>query len=225
MSSDALAARGLLVVVSSPSGAGKTTLCRRLMSEFAALTFSVSYTTRPRRHNETEAVDYHFVSGAEFDRMVAGGEFAEWAEVHANRYGTARRTIDECLGAGRDVLFDIDWQGARALKRQYPDETVMVFVLPPSIEALRDRLTRRATDAAEVVERRLARATEELAHYDEYRYLIVNDDLERAYAELRAIYVAQRCADERRAEFARELLQRARARDPIATASGVQVLS
>jgi guanylate kinase len=197
--------RGLLLVVSSPSGAGKTTLCRRLLAEFSNIAFSISYTTRPRRRTEVDGRDYHFVEPAQFDQMVQTGAFAEWAEVHGNRYGSARSQIEQATKAGRDLLFDIDWQGARDLAAQYPDDTVMVFVLPPSVDALRERLTRRATDAPEVVERRLERATEELQHFSDYRYLVVNDQLERAYDELRTIYLAEHCAQRRRATFARRL--------------------
>lgn len=202
--------RGLLFVVSSPSGAGKTTLCRRLQGEFPALTFSVSFTTRPKRGNEVDGVDYHFVDGARFEKMVDEDAFAEWAEVHGNRYGTAWETIKANIEAGRDVLFDIDWQGATALKDKLPADTVMVFVLPPSTAELARRLRSRGTDAPEVVERRLAKAHEELGHYGEYTYLVHNDDLERAYDELRAIYKAEHCASHRRRHLARALIEELR---------------
>jgi guanylate kinase len=202
--------RGLLLVVSSPSGAGKTTLCRRLMNEFSDVTFSVSYTTRPRRANEVNGVDYHFVDEARFQEMVDGQEFAEWARVHDHRYGTARSTIEENLTGGRDLLFDVDWQGATSLHGKYPDDTVMVFVLPPSLGELASRLRRRGTDAREVVERRLAKAKEELGHYGEYQFLLPNDDLERAYGGLRAIYLAAHLSRERQAFRALELLEEVR---------------
>ena len=199
--------RGLLFVVSSPSGAGKTTLCRRLIKEFSRLCFSVSFTTRSKRPGEVEGVDYRFVNDLDFDRMVEMGEFAEWAEVHGNRYGTANQTIHDNIAADRDVLFDIDWQGATALRSKYPEDTVMVFVLPPSMRELSRRLRRRGTDSEDVVKRRLAKATEELGHFGEYQYLVINDDLEAAYQELRAIYVSEHCAQKRRSHFALGLKQ------------------
>ncbi|MCC6748318.1 MAG: guanylate kinase [Deltaproteobacteria bacterium] len=202
--------RGLLFVVSSPSGAGKTTLCHRLMAEFPALAFSISYTTRPKRPNERDGVDYHFTDHATFSRMVAEDRFAEWAEVHGNRYGTSLETISQNIDAGLDVLFDIDWQGATQLKSKYPDETVMVFVLPPSLEELSRRLRNRGTDAPEMVARRLAKAREELGHYGEYEYLVTNDDLDQAYRELSAIYVAGHCTRRRRAHRALELVEAVR---------------
>ncbi|MBI4509364.1 MAG: guanylate kinase [Deltaproteobacteria bacterium] len=182
--------RGLLVVVSSPSGAGKTTLCRRLLQEFPDLKFSVSYTTRPPRTGERNGVDYWFVDAQSFQRMVEAGEFAEWAEVHGNRYGTARAAVEDALVRGHDVLFDIDWQGGEKLKAQFAGDAVMVWVLPPSLQVLEERLRRRATDAPDVIGRRLAMAKEELLHYTSYDYLIVNDAIENAYDHLRSIYVA-----------------------------------
>jgi guanylate kinase len=203
--------RGVLLVVSSPSGAGKTTLCHRLLAEFPRLSFSVSYTTRPKRANEREGVDYHFVDDACFSTMVAAGDFAEWARVHAHRYGTARLTIDENLAAGRDILFDIDWQGATTLRARYSDDTVMIFVLPPTLEELAARLRRRGTDAADVVARRLAKAKEELTHFGEYDFLLPNVDLEQAYSNLRAIYLAAHLAQKRQAFRAQRLLEEVRA--------------
>jgi guanylate kinase len=190
---------GLLVVVSSPSGAGKTTLCHRLMEEFDRIAFSVSYTTRAPRGTEQEGVDYHFVSEEQFTQMVEEDRFAEWARVHDNRYGTARATVEAILRAGRDLIFDIDWQGGVQLKQSYPDETVMIFVLPPSMRELSRRLYGRKTDAPDVVRRRLDKAAEELAHYEEYHYLLLNDDLERAYLDFRAIYRAARLTRPRQA--------------------------
>lgn len=185
--------RGILVIVSSPSGAGKTTLTRRLLAEFAtSLEFSVSYTTRPMRAGERHGTDYHFIDRGAFDAMVSRGEFAEHAEVHGNCYGTARAPIDNALAAGRDVIFDVDWQGAAALSRQWPDDCLRIFILPPDLETLAERLRRRATDAPEVIERRLRKAIEELGHWEEYQFLIVNDDVDRAYEVLRALYVLRR---------------------------------
>jgi guanylate kinase len=185
--------RGILVIVSSPSGAGKTTLTRRLLDEFKGqLEFSVSYTTRPKRPGEQDGVDYWFVSPDEFERMVERGEFAEHAYVHGNRYGTAQAPVEAALAAGRDVIFDVDWQGGAALAARWPQDALKIFILPPSKEALASRLRQRATDAPEVIERRLRKAHEELEHWPEYQHLIVNDDLDRAYAVLRAIYLTRR---------------------------------
>lgn len=184
--------RGILAIVSSPSGAGKTTLTRRLLKEFPNLTFSVSYTTRPMRTGETDGVDYHFVSSAVFDEMVARGEFAEHFFVHGNHYGTAKAPVEEALAAGRDMIFDVDWQGGQALSAQWPNDCLKVFILPPNLTVLAQRLKSRATDSPEVIERRLRKAIEELGHYREYEHLIVNDDLERSYPVLRAIYLTRR---------------------------------
>jgi guanylate kinase len=185
--------RGVLVIVSSPSGAGKTTLTRRLLAEFGPqLEFSVSYTTRPMRPSEVDGRDYWFVSPETFEQMVERHEFAEHAWVHQNRYGTAKAPIDAALAAGRDVIFDVDWQGGRHLSERWPQDSLKIFILPPDEEALARRLRQRATDAPEVIERRLRKAKEELEHFDEYQHLIVNDDLDRAYALLRAIYLTRR---------------------------------
>jgi guanylate kinase len=185
--------RGVLVIVSSPSGAGKTTLTRRLLTEFGPqLEFSVSYTTRPMRPGEVDGRDYWFVTPETFQQMVERQEFAEHAWVHQNRYGTAKAPIDAALGAGRDVIFDVDWQGGRHLSERWPQDSLKIFILPPDEEALARRLRQRATDAPDVIARRLAKAKEELEHYGEYEHLIVNDELERAYGLLRAIYLTRR---------------------------------
>jgi guanylate kinase len=184
--------RGVLAIVSSPSGAGKTTLTHRLLDEFPELEFSVSYTTRPQRPGETDGKDYHFVDGGTFDSMVARGEFAEHARVHDNRYGTARAPVDAALAQGRDMIFDVDWQGGAALSAAWPDDALKIFILPPDLDTLADRLRRRATDAPAVIERRLQKAIEELSHFGEYQHLVVNDDLDRAYQVLRALYLARR---------------------------------
>jgi guanylate kinase len=199
--------RGLLLVVSSPSGAGKTTLCNRLRAEFPSIGFSVSYTTRKPRPGETDGVEYHFVTGERFQEMAADDEFAEYAMVHGNMYGTAARQVSTALVEGRDILFDIDFQGGRQLRRRFPDEVVLVFILPPSLRELERRLRRRATDADDVIAQRLKVARSELAHYDEYDYLIVNDDLERAYDGLRAVYVAALHRRERQAAVAKQLIE------------------
>jgi guanylate kinase len=188
--------RGTLMIVSSPSGAGKTTLTRRLLEEFsgppAKLAFSVSYTTRPQRPGEVEGRDYHFVTPEAFEHMARRGEFAEHAFVFGNRYGTAQAPVEAALHLGTDVIFDVDWQGGAALATRWPDDSLKVFILPPDLQILASRLHNRATDAADVIERRLRKAIEELNHFDEYQHLIVNDDLERAYAVLRAIYLTRR---------------------------------
>ncbi|HEY5923373.1 MAG TPA: guanylate kinase [Kofleriaceae bacterium] len=179
--------------MSSPSGAGKTTLTRRLLEEFKdQLEFSVSYTTRPMRPGEVNGRDYWFVSPAEFEDMRERGEFAEHAFVHNNRYGTAQAPVETGLAAGRDVIFDVDWQGGAALSTRWPEDSLKIFILPPSIEALERRLRQRATDPANVIEARLRKAKEELEHFNEYQHLIVNDDLERAYGLLRATYLTRR---------------------------------
>ena len=181
------------MIVSSPSGAGKTTLTRRLLEEFGPqLEFSVSYTTRPQRTGEVDGRDYHFVTADEFEAMAQRGEFAEHAFVHGNRYGTAQAPIEAALAAGRDVIFDVDWQGGAALSTRWPDDSLKIFILPPDLATLEARLRTRATDAPEVIERRLRKAIDELGHYGEYQYLIINDELERAYPVLRAIYLTRR---------------------------------
>ena len=199
--------RGILIVVSSPSGAGKTTLCHRLIEEFPEIIFSVSYTTRPKRRGEEEGVDYHFVDAATFDAMVARGEFAEWAEVHQHKYGTTTEAVRQALEGGRHVLFDIDYQGGRQLKANFEREAVLVFVLPPSLGELETRLRRRATDTPEVIARRLQKAHDELKQYGLYQFLIVNDDLSRAYDRLRAIYLAAQCTLDRMGHIAESLVK------------------
>jgi guanylate kinase len=202
---------GLLLVISSPSGAGKTTLARRLAGEFD-LRFSVSYTTREPRPGEVQGTDYHFVSREHFAQMVAGREFAEWAVVHGNQYGTSIATVNGALAEGVDCLFDIDYQGGHQIRRLWPTQSVLCFILPPSMEELERRLRRRATDANDVIERRLAMAHQELMHYGEYDYLVVNDNLDHAYAELRAIYVAAGCTRVRNEALAQALLRESAAR-------------
>ena len=200
---------GLLLVVSSPSGAGKTTLSRKLRAEFPDLGFSVSYTTRTPRPNEKDGVDYHFVDEPRFVQMIEKERFAEWAHVHGHRYGTAYATVREALDCGRDMIFDIDYQGGQQLKTRFPD-AVMVFVLPPSMGELVQRLRGRATDSAQSIQLRLQGSIAELTHYAEYDFLIVNNDLEQAYEELRSVYIANRCLRPRRGHLAEELLRQAR---------------
>ena len=187
-----LARRGLLFVLSSPSGAGKSTIARKLLAADDGLEMSVSATTRPMRPGEVDGVDYHFVDLERFRAMVGGGEFLEWAHVFGHRYGTPRAPVDAILSRGRDVLFDIDWQGAQQLYQQAGGDVVRVFILPPSIEELHRRLAGRATDAPEVVEARMSRAASEIAHWDGYDYVLVNDDIERCFAEVKTILAAER---------------------------------
>jgi guanylate kinase len=198
--------RGLLVIVSSPSGAGKTTLCHRLIREFPELRFSVSYTTRRPRAGEQDGVDYRFVDLVTFERMAADGMFAEWAQVHGNCYGTPSAAVAQALENGHDVLFDIDWQGGGQLRTKFPDDAVMIWVLPPSLAVLEQRLRGRATDAPAVIERRLATAKEEVQHYELYDFLVVNDELERAYLSVKSIYVAAHHTTKRQEARARRLL-------------------
>ena len=183
--------RGLMLVISSPSGAGKSSLSRRLIAEHARLELSVSCTTRAPRPGETDGVEYHFVTPERFEELVAQDAFLEWADVHDHRYGTLRAPVMAALEAGRDVVFDIDWQGGRQITARAREDVVLVFILPPSLAALRERLQGRAQDAAEVIERRLTRAAGEIAHYDEYDYVIVNDRFETAYEALRQIYLGE----------------------------------
>ena len=185
--------RGSLVIISSPSGAGKTTLAHKLLNEFNAdVQFSVSYTTRPRRHNEEHGKDYFFVEAEEFKSMVDAGDFAEWAIVHGNHYGTSRAVVEAGLAEGHDVVFDVDWQGGKQLSEQWPEDALMIFILPPDLVILEDRLRRRATDEADVIDRRLKTAIEEIRHHDLYPHKIVNDNLDESYALLRSMYLCRK---------------------------------
>ncbi len=184
--------RGLLLVISSPSGAGKTSLSRKLVAAEPDLTLSVSATTRQAREGEVDGREYHFTSAGAFDDMVAAGDFLEWAEVHEHRYGTPRAAVEALLAEGRDVLFDIDWQGAEQIRAAMRGDLVGVFILPPSMKVLADRLKGRASDAPDVIERRLGRAKGEIEKWEAYDYVIVNEDFDRAYAELVHIYHAER---------------------------------
>jgi guanylate kinase len=188
----ALARRGLLFVLSSPSGAGKTTLSRALLAAEPGMSMSVSVTTRPPRTDEVEGRDYYFRDRAAFERMAEAGDLLESAHVFANRYGTPRAPVEAALRAGRDVLFDIDWQGARQLATQMPDDLVRVFILPPSAAVLEQRLRGRGQDPDEVVAQRMAAAAEELSHWYEYDYVVVNDVVEAAVDRLRAILAGER---------------------------------
>ena len=192
-----VARRGLMFVLSSPSGAGKTTLSRRLLAEDSAVELSVSVTTRAQRPGEVDGRDYHFIDRREFDRMVEQGELLEWAEVFGNYYGTPRKPVQRALEAGRDVLFDIDWQGTQQLREKADRDLVSVFVLPPSIPDLERRLKSRAQDSDDVIRARMAKAADEMSHWAEYDYVVINHDLDRAFAEVCAILSAERLKRER----------------------------
>ncbi|NLG75117.1 MAG: guanylate kinase [Xanthomonadaceae bacterium] len=178
--------RGKLFVIAAPSGAGKTSLVRALMKRMPQLRFSISYTTRRPRDTEQNGHDYFFVDRAEFDRMVANGEFLEHAQVFDNCYGTSRAQVEQMLARGENVLLEIDWQGAQQVRRAMP-ECRTIFILPPSREALEQRLRTRATDSEEVIARRLRDSIADMSHWDEFDYVVVNDDFERATADLEAI--------------------------------------
>jgi guanylate kinase len=197
MSNEHSPRRGLLLIVSSPSGAGKTSLCRRLMADHPGLELSVSVTTRQPRPGEVDGREYHFVTPEAFQELVAKDLLLEWAEVHGNRYGSPRAPVEAALASGRDVLFDIDWQGARDVAIRAGRDVVRVFVLPPSIQELRRRLYARAQDQADVIERRVEKAKSEIEHWGEYDYVIVNEDFDRSYADLAHIYHAERTRKDR----------------------------
>ncbi|MBJ3776667.1 guanylate kinase [Acuticoccus mangrovi] len=184
--------RGLLIVLSSPSGAGKSTISRLILERDPQLSLSISVTTRTRRPSEVDGVHYHFVSQREFDRMRERGELLEWAEVHGNCYGTPRDPVEQALSEGRDVLFDIDWQGAEQIAAAMPDDLVSIFVLPPSGPELKNRLIRRAEDDEATIMRRLTNARGELTHYADYDYVVVNEELQTALAGVNAILMAER---------------------------------
>ncbi|MFD1034486.1 guanylate kinase [Sphingomonas hankookensis] len=184
--------RGVLFVLSSPSGAGKSTIARKLLAAEDDLSMSVSATTRDPRPGEVDGKDYHFVDLEEFRRMVSDHEFLEWAHVFDNRYGTPRAPVEAMLSAGKDVLFDIDWQGAQQLFQIAGGDVVRVFILPPSMAELRQRLVSRNTDSAEVIERRMARAAAEVSHWDGYDYVLVNDDAEDCFRKVQNILAAER---------------------------------
>ena len=206
--SAAIRRRGLLLVLSSPSGAGKTTITRRLLERDPALALSVSVTTRPPRPGEIDGRDYRFIDRARFDQMVTAGELLEHATVFGHSYGTPRQPVEASLAAGCDVVTDIDWQGTQQLSQAMSDDLVKVFILPPSTEALRDRLQRRAQDSTEVVAARMEKSAEEMSHWPEYDYVIVNQDIEASVEEVEAIVTAERLRRTRQlglAEFVNHL--------------------
>jgi guanylate kinase len=189
--------RGLMLVLSSPSGAGKTTLSRMLLKEEPDMEMSISVATRPRRPGEVSGVDYHFIEPTEFDLRVNRQELLEHAKVFGHYYGTPREPVEKALSRGRDVLFDIDWQGTQQLDERAHEDLVSIFILPPSTRELERRLQARAQDSAEEVARRMAKATDEMSHWAEYRYIIVNYDLQRSLTQIRAILQAERLRRER----------------------------
>ncbi len=190
--------RGLMFVLSSPSGAGKSTICRNLLRVEQELEMSVSVTTRKRRGNEVDGQDYRFLTEREFKGISASDGLLEWAEVHGNFYGTPRDPVEEAMSQGRDMLFDIDWQGALQLFEKARTDVVSIFILPPSMAELRSRLERRAEDAAEVIDARLENSRIEIEHWREYDFIVVNDDLDRAFLEVRAILTSERLRRDRR---------------------------
>jgi guanylate kinase len=204
----AIARRGLMLVLSSPSGAGKTTLSRKLLDADPGVELSVSVTTRKQRPGEIDGRDYHFIDAARFEAMVKNNELLEWAQVFGHRYGTPRSPVDAALERGRDVLFDIDWQGTQQLREKAARDLVSVFVLPPSIPDLEGRLRTRAQDTDEVIHARMAKAADEMSHWAEYDYVVINREIDEAFAQLRAILAAERLKRERQtglSDFVRQL--------------------
>ncbi|HEX2511512.1 MAG TPA: guanylate kinase [Xanthobacteraceae bacterium] len=192
-----VARRGLMLVLSSPSGAGKSTLSRMLLEADASVELSVSATTRPQRPAEVDGRDYHFVTQARFDEMIGNDELLEWAEVFGNRYGTPRAPVEAALARGHDVLFDIDWQGTQQLRDKVAKDFVSVFLLPPSVPELERRLTTRAQDSDEVIRGRMAKAWDEMSHWAEYDYVLINRDIDETFAQVQAILLAERLKRER----------------------------
>ena len=182
---------GHLYIVAAPSGAGKTTLVRMLLERDPAICLSISTTTRPPRPGEQDGREYHFVDVPVFLERIGDGEFLEWAEVHGNYYGTSKRWIEPQMTEGRDVLLEIDWQGAQQVRKAFPG-AMGIFILPPSLDALHERLSGRGTDSAEIIARRLAAARDEMRHVDEFEYVIINDDLQQAFDNLKSVISASR---------------------------------
>ncbi|OAO00153.1 guanylate kinase [Sphingomonadales bacterium EhC05] len=204
-----LSRRGLLFVLSSPSGAGKSTLARMLLDADEEIAMSVSVTTRAQRPGEVHGKDYYFVSGEEFEEMVADQSFLEYATVFGNRYATPAAPVAQSLEAGQDILFDIDWQGTQQLYQRAGQDVVRVFILPPSLVELRNRLESRNTDAAEIIESRMQRATSEISHWDGYDYVLVNDDLDACFAKVKQILATERMRRARQTgliSFVRDLM-------------------
>ncbi len=195
---NAVQRRGLMVVISSPSGAGKSTISRNLLESDRNLSLSVSVTTRKKRGSEIDGIHYYFKSVKEFERLRDSDALLEWAEVHSNFYGTPRESVEIAMAEGRDMLFDIDWQGALQLQEKMRGDVVSIFILPPSIAELRSRLHRRAEDSEDVIATRLANAKSEIEHWHEYDYVVINDDLDRAFSSVRSIVEAERLRRDRR---------------------------
>lgn len=203
--------RGLLVVLSSPSGAGKSTISRMLLEADPNISISVSATTRPMRPGEVEGVDYHFVDNAEFERLIEADEFAEWAYVFDHLYGSPKEPIKEALKEGRDTLFDIDWQGTQQLEYAFRTDLVLIFILPPSMKELERRLHQRGTDSDEIIAGRMRRAASEIGHWAEYDYVLINEDMSKCLEDVRAIIAAERLRRERQPyllRFVRKLVAR-----------------
>ncbi|GLR47143.1 guanylate kinase [Sphingomonas astaxanthinifaciens] len=203
--------RGLLIVLSSPSGAGKSTIGRKLMEEDPTITMSISATTRQKRAGEVDDVDYHFVSDEEFQRLVDADELAEWAYVFEHRYGSPKEPIKEALRLGRDTLFDIDWQGTQQLEYAFRTDLVRIFILPPSMAELRRRLEDRGTDQPEVIDFRMKRAAAEIGHWAEYDYVLINEDVDQCTKKVQAIVAAERLRRERQPyllDFVRKLVEK-----------------
>jgi guanylate kinase len=194
--------RGLLLILSSPSGAGKSTLTRNLVREDRGIRLSISVTTRAKRPSEINGVHYIFIeSVADFEDMRDRGDLLEWAQVHGNHYGTPRKPVEQALARGEDMMFDIDWQGTRQIVERMRPDVVSVFILPPSMTELKARLERRAEDSPQVIERRLRNARDEIAQWEAYDYVLINDDLDRTFSELKAILAAERLKRERQLEL------------------------
>ncbi len=194
--------RGLLLILSSPSGAGKSTLTRNLVREDRGIRLSISVTTRPKRPSEINGVHYIFIeSVSDFEDMRDRGDLLEWADVHGNHYGTPRKPVEQALARGEDMMFDIDWQGTRQIVEKMRSDVVSVFILPPSMTELKARLERRAEDSPQVIERRLRNARDEIAQWEAYDYVLINDDLDRTFSELKAILAAERLKRERQLEL------------------------
>lgn len=205
-----IARRGLMLVISSPSGAGKSTIARNLLEKDKNISLSVSVTTRPRRQSEIEGIHYHFISKRDFERLRDNEELLEWAEVHGNFYGTPREPVEVAMAAGRDMLFDIDWQGAEQLQDKMKADVVSIFILSPTMTELQSRLHRRAEDTEEVIKTRLINSRAEIEHWRDYDYVILNDDLQAAFEAVEAIVKAERVRRDRRHgmfDFVRALLE------------------
>lgn len=209
ISQDTLHRRGLLFILSSPSGAGKSTIARMLLEADSSLQLSVSVTTRPPRAGEKDGKDYHFIDEAQFEAMVEANELLEWARVFGHRYGTPKSTVKQGLKDGTDFLFDIDWQGTQQLYQRAEGDVVRVFILPPSLTQLHERLKKRGTDSADVIDKRMAEAQSEISHWDGYDYVVINDDVHGCFAKVREILHAERMRRARQTgliDFVRDLM-------------------